>query len=121
MESMFKVDRLGFLAGLVLASMSPAMALAASESDPAADNLLTSLLTGGCGTLLGIGLLAIFWLLVPFILDATRSWAKKSHAELAKQTALLVQIDRRLATIEAAITKPIPSGIPVDSGNHVSG
>jgi len=54
----------------------------------------------GCVYLIGAVVLALFWMLIPFILNATREWTKKSHAELVKQTAILNRIEETLVRME---------------------
>jgi hypothetical protein len=70
------------------------------------DDLTKVLGSLGCIWIVFLVVLGILWFLMPFILDAVRSWTKKSHAELVKQTAILQRIDERLARADAAAAAP---------------
>jgi hypothetical protein len=70
------------------------------------DDLTKALGGFGCIWIVFLVVLGFLWILLPLILDAVRLWTKKSHAELVKQTAILQQIEKRLARMDMAVDRP---------------
>jgi predicted PurR-regulated permease PerM len=76
------------------------------------DDLTKAFAGLGCVWIVFLVILGFLWFIMPFIIDAVRSWTKKSHAELVKQTAILQRIEERLARAEASAAPPAENSSP---------